>query len=210
MKKFKKIIVPVLLCTLLFVTAIFAAGDSFDSSTDPVVALSYINEVVIPDLEAQIKEVMTVAEANSNKASKSELKAVADIVSSLEKQLSNVNAAVASIMASLEDENNKRALGPFDVVKMTYGQKIFSEKDSFEITLRTGSAQVISPFSYGNGTDVEYEQGILDIQKGADLLDGENVEKNHMLLVPKGGDGRGLMVTSEYAYFLVRGEYYIV
>ena len=65
MKRIKKIIVPILLCACLFSTAVFATSDSFDSSTDPLVSLSYINEVVIPELEAQILEAKTIAEARS-------------------------------------------------------------------------------------------------------------------------------------------------
>ncbi len=209
MNKMKKYFVPVLFCAVLCATAVFAAGDSFDSSTDPIVSLSYINEVVIPDLEAQIEEAMTVAEANSNKASKSELQAVADRVSSLEKQLSNINASVSAIIASLEDEENKPMSAAYDTVRLTYGQKLFSQKNSLDVILRTGTAEVISPFSYGQGEDVEFEQGIADITAGVDLGDGVAIDKNHMLVIPS-GDGRGILVTGEYAYFLVRGEYSIV
>ena len=70
------------------------------------------------------------------------------------------------------------------------------------------TAEVVSPFSYENGS--EYVQGVADITAGVDLTDGTNIEKNHMLVVPSGGDGRGILVTSEDAYILVRGEYYIV
>ena len=108
----------------------------------------------------------------------------------------------------MEDEENKPMSAAYDIVHMTYGQKLFSQKNSFEIILRTGEAEVVSPFSYENGS--EYVQGVADITAGVDLTDGTNIEKNHMLVVPSGGDGRGILVTSEDAYILVRGEYYIV
>ncbi len=210
MKKLRKYVVPVLLCAVLCATAVFAAGDSFDSSTDPVVSLSYIKEIVIPDLEAQIAEALAVAEANSNKASKSELNALADRLSSLQKQLANLNQVVAELKAYIDDEDNKPMSAAWDSVRLTYGQKIFSEKNSFEIVLRTGTAEVISPFSYDN-ENVEYEQGIIDkTAGGGDLLDGAPIEKNHELLIPVGGDGRGILVTSEDAFILVKGEYIIV
>ena len=208
-KKIKKIIVPLLLCICLMSTAAFAAGDSFDSSTDPLVSLSYINEVVIPEIEAQILEAKAIAEANSNKASKSELQAVADRVTALEKKMANITDAVESILKTLKDnENNKPMSAAYDTVRMTYGQKLFSQENSFEIILRVGEAEVISPFTYENGS--EYVQGIADITAGVDVTDGSAIEKNHMLVVPCGGDGRGILCTSEYAYILVRGEYYIV
>ena len=209
MKKFKKTIVSLLLCSVLLFTTVFAASDSFDSSTDPLVSLSYINEVVIPDLEAQIQEAKAIAEANSNKASKSELQAVADRVTSLEKKMSNISAAVESILEDIRDlEVNKPMSAAYDTVRLTYGQKIFSQELSFEIILRVGEAEVISPFNYEEGG--EYVVGIADVTAGVDVTDGSKIEKNHMLVVPCGGDGRGVLVTSEYAYILVRGEYYIV
>ena len=52
--------------------------------------------------------------------------------------------------------------------------------------------------------------GIADITSGTDVTDGSAIEKNHMIVIPTGGDGRGILVTSEEAYILVRGEYYIV
>ena len=208
MAKYKRIIVLALLCCLLGGTAVFAASDSFDSSVDPLVSLSYINEIVIPDLNAQIAEAKAIAEANSDKASKSELQSVADRVSSLEKKMANVQSSVSSILESLADEENKPLSAAYSVVYMKYGQKLFSQKHSFEIILRTGEAEVISPFSYDNGS--EHVMGIADITSGKDVPDGSSIEKNHMLVVPSGGDGRGILVTSEDAYILVRGEYYIV
>ena len=164
---------------------------------------------LIPEIEAQILEAKAIAEANSNKASKSELQAVADRVTALEKKMANITDAVESILKTLKDnENNKPMSAAYDTVRMTYGQKLFSQENSFEIILRVGEAEVISPFTYENGS--EYVQGIADITAGVDVTDGSAIEKNHMLVVPCGGDGRGILCTSEYAYILVRGEYYIV
>ena len=40
---------------------------------------------------------------------------------------------------------------------------------------------------------------------------GDNVSFNHALIIPRGGDGRGIKITSTYgAYVMVRGEYEIV
>ena len=208
MTKFKKIISISLLVCLLGSTAVFAASDSFDSSTDPLVSLSYINEILLPDLSAQIAEAKAIAEANSDKASKSEVQAVANRVSSLEQKMASVQSSVSSILESLADEDNKPMSAAYSIVHMKYGEKLFSKKHSFEIILRTGEAQVISPFTFENGS--EYVQGIADVTSGKDVADGESIERNHMLVVPSGGDGRGLLVTSEEAYILVRGEYYSV
>ena len=50
--------------------------------------------------------------------------------------------------------------------------------------------------------------GISDITAGADLPAGTNVSTNHLLLVPR-DDGRGLTITSDIAYLMIKGAYSI-
>lgn len=208
MNKTKKRIISLLLCFVLGCTTVFAAGDSFDSSVDPLVSLSYINEILVPDLENQIKEARIIAESNSEKASKEDLERVADNINNLEEKLKVLEATVKAIQKSLEDDAEKPLSAAYSIVYLKYGQKIFSQRYSFEVILRTGEAEVISSYSYEQGS--EYAQGVADITAGVDIQNGGAISKNHLLVVPSGGDGRGILVTSEDAYLLVRGEYYIV
>jgi hypothetical protein len=67
-----------------------------------------------------------------------------------------------------------------------------------EMILRSGSATVVAS---ENG-------GITDITGGKDLPQGQAVEKNHMLLIPR-NDGRGLKVGDYQAFVMVRGTYTI-
>ncbi|HPU17585.1 MAG TPA: hypothetical protein PLZ27_02825, partial [Bacillota bacterium] len=61
-------------------------------------------------------------------------------------------------------------------------------------------ATVVSPFA---------NQGISDNTLGTDLLNGTAIALNHLLLIPRGGDGRGIKITSTGAFVMVRGEYTI-
>ena len=208
MNRNKKRIVSLLLCLVLGCTAVFAAGDSFDSSVDPLVSLSYINEILVPDLENQIKEARLIAETNSEKASKEDVERVAENINKLEEKLKVLEATVKAIQKSLEDDAEKPLSAAYNVVYLKYGQKIYSQRYSFEVILRTGEAEVISSYSYEQGS--EYAQGVADVTAGVDIQNGGAISKNHLLVVPSGGDGRGILITSEDAYLLVRGEYYIV
>ena len=130
MNRNKKRIVSLLLCLVLGCTAVFAAGDSFDSSVDPLVSLSYINEILVPDLENQIKEARLIAETNSEKASKEDVERVAENINKLEEKLKVLEATVKAIQKSLEDEAEKPLSAAYNVVYLKYGQKIYSQRYS--------------------------------------------------------------------------------
>lgn len=67
-----------------------------------------------------------------------------------------------------------------------------------EIILRTGSAVSF--------TDVD--DGIVNVTTGRELFNGDEVQANNVIIVPR-EDGRGVVVTSNTAWFLVRGSYTI-
>ena len=202
MNKLKKYVVTILSCALLCGTTVLATSDSFDSSTDPLVSLSYINEIVIPDLSAQIQEAKNLAQNFAEKADKSALEAANARIKNLEKELEAIKETVSSFQSTLNKSTS------YEVLNLKFGQKLISREYSLEVILRTGDVEVISPFTNENGG--EYVQGIADLTLGEDVQDGTAIAKNHLIVVPKGGDGRGIIVTSQEAYILVRGAYEIV
>jgi hypothetical protein len=70
-------------------------------------------------------------------------------------------------------------------------------KSGTEIILRSGEATAID-----NGAN-----GVSDITAGKDLMTGQSVGQNHLLLVPK-DDGRGIQATTDL-FVMVRGAYSI-
>lgn len=89
----------------------------------------------------------------------------------------------------------------FEAIFVEYGQQIQCTAAT-EIILRSGSAKVVSPFD---------NQGLSDLTDGVDLKAGVSVPKNHNLLIPRGNDGRGIVITSsDGAYVMVGGAYTIV
>ena len=81
-------------------------------------------------------------------------------------------------------------------VKLEAGQTLIGDEGT-EIILRSGEATAID-----NGAN-----GVSDISAGKDLMTGNVVVANHLLLIPR-KDGRGIVVTTE-AWVIIRGNYTI-
>jgi len=84
----------------------------------------------------------------------------------------------------------------YEIVNLKSRQKLIG-KESTEIILRSGEAEAID-----NGVN-----GISDLTEGKDLLSGDVVNLNHLLIVPR-DDGRGIRALTEI-YLMVKGEYEI-
>jgi hypothetical protein len=89
-----------------------------------------------------------------------------------------------------------QALVSFSLVELTEGQRLIGGEGT-EIILRSGEATAID-----NGFN-----GVSNLTAGADLMTGNIVELNHLLLVPR-ADGRGILATTE-AWVMVRGSFTI-
>lgn len=85
----------------------------------------------------------------------------------------------------------------WQVVKVDPGIRVLAS-DTGEVILRSGTARVI-----GN----EYGEGISDMTSGREIKNGELVEKDHHLLIPR-GDGRGI-ITETVCYIVYKGLYYM-
>ena len=107
---------------------------------------------------------------------------------------SDVLAAV-SVSSNTSSSSNS-----YDIIELTYGQCLYAASP-VEIIVRPGSdVRAISPFP---------NQGIADITRCKEYLNGQMLDINSYCLIPRGGDGRGIQVFNQKSYILVRGEYYI-
>ena len=86
--------------------------------------------------------------------------------------------------------------GTYKAVQLTTGQKMIGSEGA-EIILRSGEATAID-----NGAN-----GVSDVTGAKDLMTGQSVTLNHLLLIPR-SDGRGVQALTE-AYVMVRGSYTI-
>ena len=84
----------------------------------------------------------------------------------------------------------------FSPIELTEGQRLIGGEGA-EFILRSGEATAID-----NG-----QNGVSDLTSGTDLMTGNVVLPNHLLLVPR-DDGRGITAVTEI-WVMVRGDYTI-
>lgn len=82
-------------------------------------------------------------------------------------------------------------------VNALVGQVIIGDEGT-EIILRSGGALVYT----------EVNNGLVNVTTGEELLNGDRIELNHNIIVPR-NDGRGLLVTNE-SWFIIKGGYTII
>ncbi len=118
---------------------------------------------------------------------------------------SYVDAQIAALKESLKAETgtNPGTTAPsadasdvFTAVEVKAGQLLIGAGGT-ELVLRSGSATAID-----NGKD-----GVSDLTGAKDLKGGVQVEKNHLLLVPR-DDGRGIAAQTDI-WIMVKGAYTI-
>lgn len=174
--------------------AFYVQGDDlvYDSQNDPLVSLSYINEVVIAEYDKKLAEINAkISEiAKKNETLENEK-------NTLQASLVVANAQIAEFEKQLAELKNTAASG-YEVVCLKNGQKLLATS-SCELIVRSGSAIIVSITT----------NGVNDLTDGSELLNAANAPLYHSLVVPR-GDGRGIQVTSGESYIMVRGGYKIV
>lgn len=109
---------------------------------------------------------------------------------------SYVESRIEALNASIDEklEQNKGASLQFAVLQVFEGETIHLEGNA-QFILRSGQATAIG----GEGG------GLSDLTTGLDLATGDNVSKNHYLLVPK-TDGRGVQMIT-MGWVMISGNY---
>lgn len=189
MKKFRLIALAAAFSIAVSATPFLVYGDEavYDPESDPLISLSYIEEILIPKYDEKLEELTNkydeLLEAANTKIT----------------ELENKNAELVEKLASIETATPDGALGQYEVVHVKKGAKILA-KSPCEIILRSGSAIIVSITA----------NGVNNMTNGDELMNAVDVPLYHALLVPRGNDGRGIQITSGESYVMVRGEYEIV
>lgn len=106
-----------------------------------------------------------------------------------------------TLTENTQDNQNNDEPEPIKVPKYTpvlveVGQTIYG-KEGTEMILRSGKGKAV----------VSSKEGIANITSGKDVLNGQAIQKNNLLIIPR-DDKRGVKVT-EKAWFLIKGDYEI-
>lgn len=160
--------------------------DYAGTANDPLVSLSYVNDVLKPQIEASIISKLTGVPIQAPTATSSD--SISQNGTNKEDQLIVVGGGTTS------------STDKFEAIQLTKNQRIRSADGSLEIIARPGcDAVIVSPFE---------TQGLSDITDGTELKANAKAPINHLLLVPR-ADDRGIMVTSAIGFIMVRGDYEI-
>lgn len=185
MKRWAIWLAALLLAATLALGAVVFAAQAYSSADDPLISLSYINDVLLPQIVELIQK--------NNRGE-------------------DIGGAVATTPAETTvteppveyPDGTKHTDGYYAVVQVGAGETLYASVHACEVIVRAGDTAVVSPFT------VKYEeQGLSDTTEGKELYNGESVPKNHTILIPR-DDGRGISVGEGGAWLMVRGDYRIV
>lgn len=176
---------------------------SYSEGSDPIVTLSYLTEIILPQLKKDIISEVIVYTGNDDFIDNAgQPDSFPDI------STDNIDTSIPNHDPSTEDNPQEEVsdssvttnTGTYELLELENGKCVYTNS-VLEFIVRPGSSvEVISPFE---------AQGIADITKGIEYLNGDTVSINTYCLIPRGSDGRGIKVCNEKSYILVRGEYYI-
>lgn len=190
MKKILCILAASLAALTVFSLIVFADNNS---STDPLVTLSYIKQVFLPEVQKALDDKI---KENNEKLDD----VIAEKLTENDALSEIVDKAVDEKLGESDDVDAKiEAASQYKAICISKGQSLIANA-ACEIILRSGKAIALSPFA---------NQGLSDVSSGAEVLNGRSISLNHLLLIPR-GDGRGVFVGEGEAWFMVRGAYTIL
>ncbi len=195
MKNKKSAVISGILAGILLIACIIPAVSAY-TDDDPLITLSYLEQVVVPALKEELIDFIGESLIDG-KSSQNE-----EVQSEKEPQKDNKEESVNETQSEgeIQSETTSASIGTYTLLELTKGQEITAESIC-EFIVRPGSKVIaVSPFE---------AQGIADITNGIEVLDGDEISINAYCLIPRGGDGRGMKIESESAYIMIRGEYTI-
>lgn len=182
---FKKIVITIGV-VLLLICGLAFSGYTYD--TDPLVTLSYLNEVFVPQIKQDIIDaVLSYFEANS---------------ANEQEQIQQIPQQDETVQEIQQQETQQPqdslANASYEVVELTLGQKLVATACAEVIMRPGGKVECVS----------QNDMGLCDVTGGTDIFNGQPLLENHYVIIPR-ADGRGVLCVSEKAYLLVRGGYVI-
>ena len=190
MKKKFRLGTVIILCVLTISVCVFSTV-SFSQGSDPLVTLSYLTDIIMPQMKKDIMAEIAVNHQNTEEISNE---------NSTDTKQPEQETRPIETEKTEEIEDQALPTGTYILLELENGKTVFADS-VLEFIVRPGSdVKTISPFE---------NQGIADITNGKEYLNNDVIEHNAYCLVPRGEDGRGFTVTNDKSYILVRGEYHI-
>ena len=196
MKKVLRITACLLLAGALAFGALCVYAAQYASADDPLVSLSYINEVLLPHIQDMIENALSGADIGDTVVTTPPETTEEPIETTTEPPETTVPEVV--FPAGTVNTGSQ-----YVVVQLFAGQTLYASVNSCEVIVRAGNTTVVSPFT------VKWEeQGVSDTTDGKELYNAQAIPTNHTILIPR-DDGRGITVDAGGAWLMVRGDYII-
>ena len=198
--KNKKFIITVSVFLAVSLTLGLTAAAAYDSSEDPIISLSYLQNIfkaqIIEEIDERISELEDrIADGYEDRDTESDTEETEDT----ETETGTETEEIYTPPGEETTPQDQTSSSSYEVIKLSKGDALYAVS-ACDIMLRSGSALCIAP---------DANQGIADYTSAEEILGGMPFTKNHMCLIPR-GDGRGLLATSESVYIMIRGDYTIV
>ncbi len=186
----KSKVISTIICMSVILTSVVYATNvtSPGSSSDPVVSKSYVDELIGDTLEKILNLDNTYNELKLR-------------VDALEQAVKN---GVSSNESSNQGNSNDSEVikvtenYTFKPIELSSNQLLLGG-EGCELIVRSGSA-----IGY-----TEVANGLTNITNGSEILNGEEIPLNNVLIVPR-NDNRGILVNSNQTWIMIRGDYTII
>ncbi len=182
----KKTAIAALMLVIFMTYFVSATNDAYVTENDPLVSLSYIENVLTPSIKSYVDGKVTDVSAEGVAASLMESSDFRDYISGIVKEELKNYSFSGSVSGSAE----------FSSVTLSAGQKI-TALGKCEMILQSGSCTVFGPVSSGAVKDLSAGK---TLKSGSSLTVGNYVEISY-------ADGSGIASLRAGTSLLIRGEY---
>lgn len=200
-KKWMTVVTAAVLIAVTVVGYLSVSADYGDAN-DPLVSLSYINQVVLPQANTTIQNAFKTTKADLDKTVADRVSEAKGIITALlsdynspdsvdQALLDEVSVKLAALLESAGDKSNPQE--EWKVVRLTAGQTLKGQVGC-QLLLRFGEASVIA----------ETEPGLINLTSSNELRTGAMLAKNHLYMVTI--KNNGIKATAN-ATLLVCGTY---
>ena len=202
MRKIKKITACILLSAAVAFCALCVYAASYSSEDDPLISLSYIEKVLLPQVRDMIED--AISGADITLPDETEPPETTEAPETTEVPETTVAPETTEpVPETTFPEGTVNTGAKFAVINLKEGETLFASVNSCEVIVRSGKTTVVSPFT------VKWEeQGVSDTTDGKEIYNGEAVPNNHTIIIPR-DDGRGIVCGTGGAWLMVRGDYII-
>ena len=196
----------VFLLALMMMAGFMAIAAEYGSQEDPLVSLSYINNVLAPEtlkkIDLAIFDKLVQANGELNAIVGNYTAQIESRIAAYEQQQSDPSSAVSAELVDAIADAVIAKMGAvptqekWEVVKIPKG-KTMTFSVGGQVLLRIGSAVCVAPSS----------PGLINLTAGGELTDGKDLAKNSLYMITV--DGRGLKASKEDATVVAIGKYTI-